>query len=119
MKRVSFYLSVLLLTFFISTCSDDQPTVNPTPEVPEQPEPEPTPEPDEEQGIDGDSLVEYIEQTAQLLNEAQSLNFKRWDILNQRVHENPQAAGSYEGELEVLKNYISKRVPKLDTLIGQ
>ena len=72
-----------------------------------------------EQGIDSEALLEYIDQTAQLLNESQKLNFKRWDILNQRVHENPQAAGSYEGEVAILKNYISKRVPKLDTLIGQ
>lgn len=72
-----------------------------------------------EQGINATSLLEYIDRTAQLLNESQRLNFKRWDILNYQVHENPQAAGSYEGELEVLKNYISKRVPKLDVLIGQ
>ena len=72
-----------------------------------------------EQGINVTSLLEYIDQTAQLLNEAQRLNFKRWKILDQLVHENPQAAGSYEGELEILKNYISKRVPKMDVLIGQ
>lgn len=72
-----------------------------------------------EQGINVTSLLEYIDQTAQLLNESQRLNFKRWKILDQQVHENPQAAGSYEGELEVLKNYISKRVPKMDNLIGQ
>lgn len=72
-----------------------------------------------EKGINTTSLLEYIDRTAQLLNEAQRLNFKRWKILDQQVHENPQAAGSYEGELEVLKNYISKRVPKLDVLIEQ
>ena len=72
-----------------------------------------------QQGINATSLLEYIDRTAQLLNEAQRLNFKRWKILDQQVHENPQAAGSYEGELEVLKNYISKRVPKLDVLIEQ
>ena len=72
-----------------------------------------------EQGINVTSLLEYIDQTAQLLNGAQRLNFKRWKILDQLVHENPQAAGSYEGELEILKNYISKRVPKMDVLIGQ
>jgi len=72
-----------------------------------------------EQGIDVASLLNYIDQTAQLLNESQALNFLRWKILNQKVHENPQAAGSYEGELKVLKNYITKRVPKLDVLIGE
>ena len=71
-----------------------------------------------EQNITAESLLEYIDQTAALLDEAQTLNFLRWKILNQKVHENPQAAGSYEGEVEVLKNYISKRVPKMDILIG-
>lgn len=69
------------------------------------------------QRIDEASLLEYIDQTAELLNESQTLNFLRWKILNERVHENPQATGSYEGELEVLKNYITKRIPKMDILI--
>ena len=71
-----------------------------------------------EQNITAESLLEYIDQPAALLDEAQTLHFLRWKILNQKVHENPQAAGSYEGEVEVLKNYISKRVPKMDILIG-
>lgn len=71
-----------------------------------------------EQSITAESLLDYIDQTAQLLNEAQTLNFLRWKILDQQVHENPQAAGSYQGEVDVLKNYIAKRVPKLDILIG-
>lgn len=72
-----------------------------------------------EQGINVESLLEYIDKTVLLLNEAQALNFMRWKILDQMVHENPQAAGSYEGEVEVLKNFISKRVPKMDILVGE
>lgn len=70
-----------------------------------------------EQGIDETSLLAYVDQTVALLNESQKLNFFRWDILNQRVHENPQALGSYEKEVDVVKNFINKRVSKMDVLI--
>ena len=72
-----------------------------------------------EQGIDEASLLDYVNQTAELLDESQRLNFLRWDILSQRVHENPQALGAYEKEVDVVRNFINKRVPKMDALIGR
>ena len=72
-----------------------------------------------QQGIDETSMLEYIDQTARLLDESQKLNFLRWDILSQRVHENPQASGTYEGEVNIVKNFMTKRIPKMDILIGQ
>lgn len=72
-----------------------------------------------QQGIDEASMLEYIDQTAELLDESQKLNFLRWDILSQRVHENPQASGSYQGEVNIVKNFMTKRIPKMDILIGQ
>lgn len=72
-----------------------------------------------EQGIDEASLLAYIDETVELLNESQVLNFKRWQILSELVHENPQASGTYQGEVEIVKNYVNKRIPKMDTFIGR
>ena len=55
--------------------------------------------------------------TADLLDESQELNFKRWKILNQHVHMNFQALGSYEAELGTVRNHINTRLNTLDALI--
>ena len=70
-------------------------------------------------GVDETSLLEYVDKTVELLNESQKLNFLRWNILSERVHENPQASGSYEGEVAIVKNFIRKRLPQLDGFIGR
>ena len=62
-------------------------------------------------------LTTYMEDTADLLNESQQLNFKRWRILDQWVHMNYQALGSYEAELGTVRNHINTRLKTLDALI--
>lgn len=69
-------------------------------------------------GLSDSELNQYIDSIAQALNESQRLNFMRWDILGQWVHQNPQVAGSYTGEVGVLKNFVSKRVAWLDNRLG-
>ncbi|MDO5496838.1 MAG: CotH kinase family protein [Alistipes sp.] len=64
-----------------------------------------------------ESLLEYVSQTAALLEESQQLNFKRWKILNEQVHQNYQALGSYSAEVYVIKNYIRQRLTTMDSLI--
>ena len=68
-------------------------------------------------GIDEASLLEYVAHTKALLYESQQLNFKRWKILNDYVHMNPQALGSYDAEVKTVENYIKGRITKLDNLI--
>lgn len=68
-------------------------------------------------GITEESLLAYIDSVAQELQQSQRLNFMRWPILNQRVHENPRAAGSYEGEVQWMREYVHERLPFLDALI--
>ena len=63
------------------------------------------------------SLSSYMEDTADLLNESQQLNFKRWRILDQWVHMNYQALGSYEAELGTVRNHINTRLNTLDQLV--
>ena len=52
-----------------------------------------------------------------MLEESQELNFKRWNILDQMVHENYQALGSYSKEVGTVRTYITKRLESLDNLI--
>ena len=63
------------------------------------------------------SLNDYVDETAKLLDESQKLNFKRWPILNQRVHQNNAPKGSYAGEVNVVKSYITRRLTRFDELV--
>ena len=62
-------------------------------------------------------LNSYLEDTKTLLIESQALNFKRWKILDQHVHMNFQALGSYDAEVNTVRNYITNRLTKFDQLI--
>ncbi|MBD5174804.1 MAG: hypothetical protein HDT06_03165 [Bacteroidales bacterium] len=63
-----------------------------------------------------DALKEYIDRTAELLDASQQLNFMRWPILNECVHQNPRALGSYEAEVDAVKEYLDTRFADLDRL---
>ena len=67
-----------------------------------------------ERGITEESLISYIDSTAQELQQSQRLNFIRWPILNSVQHLNPRVAGTYDGEVEYLREYIRERIPFLD-----
>lgn len=69
-------------------------------------------------GLTAEALCNYVDSVANLLDEAQRLNFARWPILNQWVHMNPQISGSYQGEVNVVKNYLSSRVGWMDSKVG-
>ena len=63
------------------------------------------------------SLPEYVDQTARLLDQSQELNFKRWKILGYKVHMNFQALGTYEAEVEFMKNCLKERLAKFDQYV--
>ena len=69
-------------------------------------------------GLSAQWLVDLINTTAEELDASQRLNFMRWPILSERVHQNPQAAGSYQGEIEVLTRYVQAQMAHLDEVIG-
>ena len=65
-------------------------------------------------GYTEESLLAFVDSLADVLDQSQTLNFKRWNILNSKVHQNPKTYGSYEGEVNAVKSYISRRIEWLD-----
>jgi len=64
--------------------------------------------------ITKEALLQVVDNYASEINQSQQLNFMRWDILNTPVHMNPQTYGSYQGEVNNVKNYISARIDWMD-----
>ncbi|MEJ0103681.1 MAG: CotH kinase family protein [Bacteroidota bacterium] len=64
-------------------------------------------------------LPNIIDSTASFLQLSQKENFKRWDILNQYVWPNAVVTGSYEGEVEYLKNWLIQRMNWIDANVDQ
>ena len=69
-------------------------------------------------GFTEESMLDYIDEQAQLLNASQRLNFIRWKIMNQYVHQNPRLHGSYEAEVNNVRNYMSNRIEWMDNKLG-
>ena len=69
-------------------------------------------------GIDEESLLAFIDNMSEQLQESQKLNFTRWPILNQYVHQNPRIYGSYQGEVNNVKNYLKERITWIDNKLG-
>ena len=69
-------------------------------------------------GFTEESMLAYIDEQAELLDHSQQLNFLRWPILNQQVHQNPRVRGSYQAEVENVRSYIRNRIPWMDRKLG-
>lgn len=65
-------------------------------------------------GVDEETLLALVDDLAEELNASQRLNFMRWPILSTYVHQNWQASGSYEKEVQIVKDYIKKRIVWMD-----
>ena len=61
------------------------------------------------------TLPAYIDSEAANLSVAQQNNFGRWPILGEQVWPNPEAAGSYAGEVTLLKSWLAQRVAFMDS----
>jgi len=53
-----------------------------------------------------DDILQHIEETSQLIAKSQELNFKRWDIMNERVSVGGIPMGSYEKEVECDRQFF-------------
>lgn len=69
-------------------------------------------------GLTEESFIAYIDEQEALLQQSQRLNFIRWPIMNQRVHQNPKLWGSYTAEVENVRNYIRDRFTWMDAKLG-
>ena len=69
-------------------------------------------------GITADELTVFVDSVADELEQSQRLNFLRWPILSQYVHQNPVAPGSYSAEVNRLKDYLTMRVGWMDRKLG-
>jgi len=65
-----------------------------------------------------ESMAQYVEDKRKELSESQKLNFYRWPIINQLVHQNPVINGSYNTEVNRIKTYLENRFKDLDVLMN-
>ena len=68
--------------------------------------------------LDEKTLVEWVDSMAEDIEASANLNFIRWPILNSKVHQNVSALGSFEAEVDVLRNYIPARLSWIDNYLG-
>lgn len=61
-----------------------------------------------------EALVGVVDSLEQEIQASAALNFQRWPILNQYVHQNPRVGGSYAQEVQWVKDYIAQRIPWMD-----
>jgi hypothetical protein len=62
-----------------------------------------------------DTIFTFIDQNAAALDQSQKNNFQRWPILNVYVWPNPVITGSYDGEVNQLKQWLTTRIQWMDS----
>lgn len=65
-------------------------------------------------GLTEEYMVAYIDSLEETLQQSQKLNFLRWPIMNQYVHQNPKVWGSYQAEVENVRTYMKERIAWMD-----
>lgn len=67
-----------------------------------------------EHGINEEHLFDFINQQEANLQESQKLNFTRWPIMNELVHQNPVIWGGYAEEVQNVRRFLSERLLWMD-----
>lgn len=65
-----------------------------------------------------ESLCAFVDSLGVVLDESQKLNFTRWDNLGQLLTLQQFAPGTYQGELDIIKNYLRERIDWIDNKLG-
>lgn len=65
-----------------------------------------------------DSLWAFVDSLGNVLDESQELNFTRWDNLGELLTLQQFAPGTYQGELDIIKNYLNERIRWIDKKLG-
>ena len=71
-----------------------------------------------EAGLTEEYMTRYVNYLEEELQQSQTLNFLRWPIMNQYVHQNPRIWGSYAAEVQNVRRYIQERIPWIDNKLG-
>ena len=71
-----------------------------------------------ENGLTEQHLLDFIDNIEKKLQESQELNFMRWPMMNELVHENPTVWGSYTEEVENVSRFITERLIWMDNKLG-
>jgi len=61
-----------------------------------------------------DTILDYIDESSAALMQSASNNFQRWPILNEWVWPNAVVTGSYEGEIQYLRQWLESRIAWMD-----
>ncbi len=69
-------------------------------------------------GLTLENLNLFLDSMQTEVYESQKLNFVRWPIMNQIVNQNYQITGSYEGEMQVVRDFLAYRIPWMDDKVG-
>lgn len=65
-------------------------------------------------GLTEEYMTEYINMWEDTLQQSQRLNFLRWPIMDQYVHQNPVIWGSYEEEVQNVRRFMKERFAWMD-----
>ena len=65
-------------------------------------------------GLTEENMVAFIDSLEEVLDQSQQLNFKRWPIMNERVHQNPYIWGSYKAEVQNVRRFMKERIAWMD-----
>lgn len=69
-------------------------------------------------GLTEENMVSYIDALEEELQQSQRLNFLRWSIMNQKVHQNPRTWGSYSAEVQNVRRFFKERLAWMDKKLG-
>ncbi len=61
-----------------------------------------------------DSIFQFIDEKVALLNPTLNRNFQRWPVFNEYIWPNAVVFGSYEEEINYMKDFISDRIVWMD-----
>jgi hypothetical protein len=64
-------------------------------------------------------MVDYFDVLRQELYESQQLNFRRWDILDRRIHAGGIPLGSFDGEVDCDIRFFKNRLAWLETAFNE
>ena len=69
-------------------------------------------------GLTATYVNELIDRLAKEMNESQKLNFKRWPVLNQKMHREPTLYSTYQEYVDHMKSFVTAEFPHFENLIS-